>query len=373
MTRDPTESDAADEFDPVAAAIAAEFPTRPVSGWKPVETGNRKRTVVVRFGDESTPAAVVVQTGPDQRALATETTLTRAIATRTDLPVARVLGAGSIASLTDEPADEGTDVGGYLVTERRPGTDLHERFVALDPAIQQAVARTFGRALARLHEEFQFDGYGPVELGYEGAIDWQQVLNHPDPGRLLGVGVDTDDDSHHTSSTDRDGVPATTDWPAWVRSYATAGIDRLPAAFDDLRPRLRARVDADVASLPTAPRSTLYPWDLRPGNALVEGGTVTALLDWGEPLAAAAGLGVANVEHLVCDWYVADADQLRRAFRAGYADVRPLPSVPAVYRLVAVVASAVDGEGVVTRPRYPELTGDDAVGFHRERLQSILE
>jgi hypothetical protein len=46
--------------------------------------------------------------------------------------------------------------------------------------------------------------------------------------------------------------------------------------------------------------------------------------------------------------------------------------VPRAYRLAAVVASAVDSRGEVTRPRYPELTGEAAVAFHRDRLRAWL-
>lgn len=370
--------DSNEEFDAISAVIAREFPTRPVTDRSSVATGNRKRTVVVRFGDGSDPRAVVVQTGPNERALATEATLTRAIAARTDLPVAQALAGGPLSSI-DETSETS---GGYLVTEQQSGTDLHEQFATLDAFSQQTIAQTFGRALACLHDAFRFDGYGAVSVEHDRAVDWHRILTDSDPGAALGVDTSGDHivtDRDHTAAVhdsvagDDDHVAVTADWPTWVQSYASAGVDRLPPAFDDLRPRLRTMVDAGVASLPSSPVSTLYPWDLRPGNALAEGGTVTALLDWGEPLAAAPGLGVAKVEHLVCDWYVADAGPLRRAFRTGYADVRPLPSVPDVYRLAAVVASAVDGEGVITRPRYPERTGEAAVAFHRERLAAILD
>ena len=37
-----------------------------------------------------------------------------------------------------------------------------------------------------------------------------------------------------------------------------------------------------------------------------------------------------------------------------------------------IVRSAVDGDGEVTRPGYPERAGEAAVAFHRGRLETLL-
>jgi hypothetical protein len=38
-----------------------------------------------------------------------------------------------------------------------------------------------------------------------------------------------------------------------------------------------------------------------------------------------------------------------------------------------IVRSAIDdGDGAVTRPGYPERTGEAAVAFHRDRLETLL-
>ena len=37
-----------------------------------------------------------------------------------------------------------------------------------------------------------------------------------------------------------------------------------------------------------------------------------------------------------------------------------------------IVRSAVDSNGEVTRPGYPERTGEAAVAFHRDRLETLL-
>ncbi|MFC7095906.1 phosphotransferase family protein [Halobaculum marinum] len=328
--------------DPVVDAVHRTYPGRPVDNLRAVDTGNRKRTVVVRFGDDDAPASVVVQIA-DAAGFRTEVALARAIRARTSVPTPAVLAGGSL-----------TDAGrGYVITEHAPGADLHTRFTSLGPPQQCTVARTFGDALAQLHESFAFDGFGALGVG---AAPWATVVDASDPGSLLRV----------------DPADGRQSWPRWLRAYADAGVDALPAAFDDLRPQLREAVAATCDAVPASPPALLYPWDLRPGNALVDDGAVSAVLDWGDSLAADPGLAVAKVEHLVCDWYVDDGKRLTEAFRRAYRARRPLPSVPDGYRLVAVVESAVDSAGVVTRPRYPEVDGAEAVAFHRERLRDVL-
>jgi hypothetical protein len=325
----------------VRGILDREFPGREVVATRAAARGNTKDTTLVAFADERT---VVVQLG-DGLALPTETALSRAVRERTTLPVPRVLAEGWL------PDTESGARRPYAVAERAPGDDLHERFVGLDAGTRASVASDFGRALGELHGTFRFEGFGPVTVDAGGEF----VVDH---------------ELSATNETDWETADGT-DWPTWFDAYARGGVDALPVAFDDLRDPVEATL-AD-ATLPASPPSRLYPWDLRPGNALVSGGELTAFLDWGDPLAADPGLSVAKAEHLVADWYVpAERDRLRDAFRAGYREQRAYPAVPAVYRLVAVVESAVDGAGVVTRPLYPEVDGDDAVAFHREALARWL-
>jgi aminoglycoside phosphotransferase (APT) family kinase protein len=116
----------------------------------------------------------------------------------------------------------------------------------------------------------------------------------------------------------------------------------------------------------------LFPWDLRPGNALVADGDLAAVLDWEAPLAAAPALSVAKASYLVADWYVDDPDPLREAFVAGYERVRPSPTVRSAHRIAAIADSAVDSRGIVTNPGYPERDRDAAVAFHRSALADCL-
>jgi Ser/Thr protein kinase RdoA (MazF antagonist) len=326
--------------DAVRAVVRRAFPDAEVASVTPIPRGNRKQTVLVSFDDRPD---VVVQCSSRPAALRTEVAVARAVRRRTGVPVPRVLAAGECDGL------------GYAVVELARGADLHERFVGLSDERRRTVAETFGGYLAELHEAFAFDAYGAV------------VASEGEQSALAG-------DASADDAADGDGksfrVVGTRDWSGWFRSHAREGIDALPAAFDGLVDDLRAAVEE--AALPERPPSRLYPWDFRPGNALYADRRVTAVLDWGEPLAAAPGLAAAKAEYLVADWYVPENPPLRAAFREGYVSVRPYPDVPRVYRLAAVIRSAVDSAGVVTRPRYPEVDGDPALAFHREQLARWL-
>lgn len=334
----------------VAAVLEREFPGRSVASATPARRGNTKETTLVAFADGG---GAVVQFAADAAAFRTELALARAVRERTSVPTPRVLAAGRL------------DGRAYAVVERVAGTDLHERFSRVDDGTRTRLARRFGRFLAELHEAFAFDSYGRVRLADdETPPDDHRWFGDDDEATEFAVAASSRGPSE---SPER---PSESPWSGWFRAYARAGIDALPPAFDGLRPDIGAALQA--ASLPSSPSSRLYPWDLRPGNAVFDGETVAAVLDWGGPLAAAPGLSVAKTEHLVADWYVEDSESLRVAFRDGYASVRPYPNVRSVYRLVAVVRSAVDSRGEVTRPRFPELDGERAVQFHRERLREWL-
>ena len=309
----------------IRAAVASARPEASIESVERPAEGNRKRTAIVALaGGER----LVVQRSEDPAALRTETRLDREIAARTAVPVPSVLEWGHL---------DGGD-GAYRVVEAIEGTNLHERFTALAPAARRRIARRFGRALGELHEAFVFERFGRVVADVAGS----------DRGALRADGPDS--------------------WARWFDAYTRASVDALPESFADLEAAIEAATDVRDAE----PTPRLFPWDLRPGNAMVDGEALVALLDWGEPLAAGAGLSVAKAEHLLVEWYVEDGSALRTSFRDGYADVRPLPDVRRAERVAAVVDSAVDSSGAVTRPGYPERTGAEAVAFHRRRLSSLL-
>lgn len=317
----------------IHAAVESARPGVPIESIDRPTEGNRKETAIVTLaGGER----LVVQRTGDPAALRTETRLAREIAARTTVPVPTVLECGRI-----DGDDNRGDGGAYRVVEAAEGTNLHERFTALSPARRRRIAGRFGRALGQIHGAFVFERFGPVV-----AADW---VAGGDRGGLRADGPDS--------------------WARWFDAYVRECVDALPEQFADLTRAIEAAVEGDPEADPT-PR--LFPWDLRPGNAMVDDGTLTAFLDWGDPLAAGAGLSVAKAEHLLADWYVEDGSGLKTAFRDGYTDVRPLPDVSRAERITAVVDSAVDSTGAVTRPGYPERTGAEAVAFHRCRLISLI-
>jgi len=302
----------------VRAALAEARPGGRPTAATPLGRGNRKRTRLVRFADGG---RVVVQVGETD--LRTEAALLEVVGERTAVPVPAVLAAGGVDGVS------------YLVTDHVPGADLHERFASLDDPTRRRVTRAFGRHLADLHATLRVDGYGAVRVDGSGAL-----------------------------------VAGATDWPAWFGSWALEAVARLPGAFDDLRPALRAALADPPAADPPA---RLFPWDFRPGNAVVVDGEVAAVLDWEGPLAAPPALSVAKASYLVADWYVADPEPLRAAFRAGYAELRPYPDVEPTHRLAAVAEAAVDSRGTVTAPGWPEADRRTAVEFHRRALEAALD
>ena len=307
--------------------------TRPGATPASVESlgrGNRKRTEVVRF---ETAPPVVVQRAVNPTRIRTEAALLRALDERTDVPVPRPIGDG---------VADGT---GWLVTPLVEGRDLHEAFVELGATGKRDIARAFGRYLGAVHEAFRFPACGRLAV----AADADSVA---DPDEPLAVREPTD---------------AAT----WVRRFGERHVARLPPEFDELRGRLAEAVREPVAR---ARDPRLFPWDLRPGNALVADGAVTAVLDWEAPLAAPPGVSVAKAEHLVVDWYVpaSETEPLRRAFRTGYESVATPPPDARAHRVAAVASAVVDGNGRVTNPRYPPVGREAAVEFHERALRRAL-
>ncbi len=303
----------------VREAIGSAFPSVSVASIERPAEGNRKETAFVTLADGR---RVVVQLSDDPVALRTETRLTREVADRTTVPVVNVVADGVL---------EGR---GYRVTERVEGENLHERFVSLSDGARRRIAGRFGEVLGELHDAFEFERFGPIVAADDGL-------------RATGPAV----------------------FGAWLDRYTEQGVEALPDAVADLEGPIREAVGSSPARSPT-PR--LFPWDLRPGNAVVDGGEIAAFLDWGEPLSGSAGVALAKLDHLVADWYLEDGSELRTAIRDGYREARPIPDIGRGERVAAIVEAVVDSDGAVTRPGYPERTGGEAVAFHRERLVSAL-
>ena len=308
--------------------LADAFPGRAVVDVTAVQRGNSRATAVARFASEP---PVVVQLGSSAAAVRTETALTRAVRERTAIPVPATVATGHHDGVA------------YLARDYQPGDDLHTAFVDLTPTQHREIAATFGTSLGELHRAFTFEGCGDLTV---------------------------DDTTAPTGSETPTLVAESSDCTRWFRDYGLSAVDRLPPAFDALESRLLACIRETTVD--RTEHSRLFPWDLRPGNALVDGADVVAVLDWERPRAAPPALSVAKTEYLVADWYVDDAAPLRAAFKRGYERIRPLPEVQPGHRVVAIADSAVDSEGVVTNPRYPELDRPGAIDFHRSALERVL-
>ncbi|MDS0283707.1 phosphotransferase family protein [Haloarcula onubensis] len=304
-----------------SAVVGTHFPGRAVASVDPLSAGKRP-TAVVRFRAHP---AVVVQFSADGERVRTEAALVAAVRERTTVPAPAVLATGT---------REGR---GYAVSEYRRGADLHTSFADSAPPVRRSLAEQFGRYLGELHAAFPFEGCGRLVRAPDG-----------DPNAL---------------------VASAPDCHRWLVSYGRRAVDRLPAAFDPLRDRLRDCLDA---AAPAAPTPRLFPWDLRPGNALAADGAVRAVVDWERPMTAPPALALAKLAYLVADWYVPEPAPLRRAVRRGYEAVRPVPTVAPVHRVVAVADSAVDSRATVTNPGYPPRERDAAVAFHRASLSAAL-
>ncbi len=310
------------EADPLRAAGDAALSTldEPALTVEPIYRGNRKRTAVAKFAARG---PVVIQVCDEATWLQTEAALLGEIRERTFVPVPPVVAAGTHGGVA------------YMLTAYVAGEDLHERFTVFDSETRCELVYWFGKALAQLHDAFVFDGYGQLAISDEGF------------------------------------TPGHGDWSSWFRQYGLRALERLPDAFDSVRDDLRALFDDPPTEDP--PTARLFPWDFRPGNAIIADRSVTAVLDWEAPLAAPPALSVAKSEYLVADWYVGDPDSLRQAFRDGYGAVRPYPPIQPAHRAAAIAESAVDSSGIVTNPRYPPVGRAESVEFHRDALASVVE
>ena len=309
--------------------LADAFPGRAVVDLTAVQRGNNRATAIARFASEP---PVVVQLGSSSAAVRTETALTQAVRERTAIPVPATVATGHHDGVT------------YLVRDYQPGDDLHTVFTGLQPIQRREIAATFGTSLGELHRAFTFEGCGDLTV---------------------------DDTTAPTGSETPPLVAESSDCTRWFRDYGLSAVDRLPPAFDALESELLACLRETTVDGTEHPR--LFPWDLRPGNALVDGAEMVAVLDWERPRAAPPALSVAKTEYLVADWYVDDAAPLRAAFRRGYERIRPLPEIQPGHRVVAIADSAVDSEGLVTNPRYPELDRPGAIDFHHRSLERVLD
>ncbi len=191
-------------------------------------------------------------------AMVVEATLLDCIAQQTAVPVPRVLQVKS-------SPEEG--IPPYLLLERIPGTPLNIKTNMTSDAWQRCLTE-IGRYLAELGNAFQFDGFG--------------------------------------SLCDRDGTIVVADdqgtWPCWMDAQYNKYLARLGSTpLADLVPEINSLYQDRRDHLPYRPDPVLIHDDLHLANILVapaaNDGTITAVLDWEEAIAAPREFQAARMEY----------------------------------------------------------------------------
>lgn len=291
---------------PIHAVLDRICPDRVLTGIERIAVGNRKRTVRATFTNG--PALAVQSVPNDRERLVTEGAVLRAIGDRTRVPVAPLVASGVFGG------------GSYLLTEWVEGVSLHEVFTALDRPARHAIAQALGRHLGTLHAAFEFDAFGQI-VAVDAVEDAASIADATTDGELTVV------------------RPAS-DWRAEFRDLIDEGLTAFHGPLADLEEPIRAAIDADLDSLPRRPTPRLFPWDYRPGNALVPVGNesqqnpsepghsagerreapITAILDWESPRTAHREFSLAKVEYLLADWYATDTDEAGLSSGTGSPD-----------------------------------------------------
>jgi hypothetical protein len=307
---------------PIEQIVTRLRPDAHIEQVRPIGHGGRRETVEVEF--RSWPS-IIIQSAGSLDAAETELALLTRLDRETSIPTAPPIRAGQV----------GTQA--WIATDAIDGIDLHGRFTSATPRVQRRLIRQFGAVLGEVHALWESDHHGPVLAG--------------GPGELYV------------------GDPAS--WTTYFGAYTARHLSRLPAAFDDLRVEL---AEAMIAA-PAAPGpARLFPWDLRPGNALCADDAITAIIDWEGPIATAPALALAKAEYVIARWYVGvdRGQRLVEALHAGYETVRPIPEIGAEHRIATAMAAAVDSHGAVTNPGYPPVDDTAAVAFHHDLLERFL-
>ncbi|WP_458206229.1 phosphotransferase family protein [Haladaptatus sp. NG-SE-30] len=261
----------------VRVAMGVVLPDARIVDVTPVEHGKNAvySLTIERDGGEADhttdPERVVlkVATATDENAFRVEPRLLELVASRTAIPVPRVLGSniGGAGTGWSEAGDMlGPDAGNalgrpYFVMEAVEGRTLELRPDELPPDVLERACFEAGRNLGELHASFSFDGFGPVR---------------PDDAGTLRVSS------------------AFENWPTLFETAVKANADRLAdTRFGDLVSSIRSHAETVARRLDDDFEPVLMHHDYRLANLVLDsdavagswdGGTVTnAVLDWGEP------------------------------------------------------------------------------------------
>lgn len=228
-------------------------------------TGGRVATTYLLELDAGPGRVVCKLGGPSVRTGdVVEPLVVRLVSATTGLPCPAVLASGT---LRDGPGT-GTRWALYECCDGVAPTP----FRRLDPATRRRVLEETGAMLGELHATHQFERTGGLgRRGERLVIRSPAGMNVPERGRQL--------------------------------------VKLHPACDGDWQP-------------------VLGHGDLFPGNLLVDGGEVSAVLDWGNAHVTTAGYALARAELRFVDWFrfrAPERDRLRDALRRGYRHHRPLP------------------------------------------------
>jgi aminoglycoside phosphotransferase (APT) family kinase protein len=293
----------------------------------------RNSAHVLKYFPPTAPNAFAVT------ALAVEARVLRAIATRTSLPVPEVL-AVNLSSDGDLPP--------YLVMEKAPGDSLHGLFYDLSVETQEHLLAAIGRYLATLHQTWQFDACGSLQL--------------------VDDAIEPVDDYR---------------WPEWCDAQWATCLERLhETRFADLVPELDAWYETQRPLLPADQQSVLVHDDFRPANVLVDEPreTVTAMLDWEDILAAPPEYQLARLEFLCIDVYEFPAEQqaqLRTTLYESYQQIHPFQPSDAyrqrrdLYQLLSILWKT--GNFPVTHQETAEERRSALATQRRHRLRQLIE
>lgn len=291
-----------DANEAVTAAIEAAFPGRRVE--RTAEPGpswnDDNRTVVVEFDGDDPPRAYlkVTLTGDGSRRRR-ETAAIRHVAARDAVPAPAVLAADPDG---DPP---------YVATRPLEGESLRLAWDDADGEERAALARSFGRALAAVHET-RLDRHGRVA---EAGADPIDLRVDPRP------------------------------WPDLLAEQIELTRDLAdPGRFDDQFDRVLAVVDDHRDLLSDAPATLVRGDPARPNAVRVADGV--GLLDWELAHAGDPARELARARHQALDPLRGEADErLVRALHDGYRDrAGSLPSGferrRGPYRAVAFLGTA---------------------------------
>lgn len=293
----------------------------------------RNSSHVLKYFPPTAPNAFAVD------ALAVEAHALRAIAAQTSLPVPEVLAVDLSSDGTLPP---------YLVMEKAPGDSLHGVLYDLAVETQEHILAAIGRSLATLHQTWQFDACGSLQL--------------------VDDAIEPVDDSR---------------WPEWCDAQWTTCLKRLQETrFADLVADLDSWYEAQRPLLPADQPSVLVHDDCRPANILVDETreTVTAMLDWEDILAAPPEYQLARLEFLCIDVYEFPADQqarLRTTLYESYQQIQPFEASDAyrqrrdLYQLLSILWKT--GNFPVTHQETAEDRRTSLATQRRHRIQHLIE